>query len=207
MRALALVLAYAAACLLHAQPDSSWVRYTPDFQFRDGIYYDFQAFRHNRPSVTKDRLTTVQGQAVTDLRNTNGKLLVPDSTGEGRRIDLQALWGFCDQGVVYVRAGNGFSRIGMMGSISHLTYDATYRDMRPYTYGGTVNYTVEEQRFLDMATGAFLPITSGGLYEVLQRDEVLKEEFEAIPPKKRKNEVLFLFLRRYNDRHPLYFPE
>lgn len=206
MRVLPLLIGLLVPVFLAAQPDSTWVRYQPGYAFKDGLYRDFQAFRNNAPSVPKSHLRTVQGQPVTDLRSTNGKLVVPDSTGEGKRIDLYDIWGFCDDGVVYVRAGNGFSRIGLMGSIAHLTFDATYRNMDPYNYYGTASYTVEEQRFLDMATGAFLPITSGGLYEVIQRDDVLKEEFEAIPRKKCKNEVLFLFMRRYNDRHPLYFP-
>jgi hypothetical protein len=192
--------------LVFAQPDSTWVRYQSSYPFRDGLYYGFRSFRENRPDVPKQALTTVQGQPVTDLRQTNGKVMVPDSSGEPRPIMLDRLWGFCDNGVIHVRAGNGFSRIGLMGSIGHLVFDATYRDLDPYGYYGTVSYTVEEQRFLDMDTGDLLPVTAAGLYAVLQRDEVLKEEFNAVPKRKRKNEVLFLFMRRYNDRHPLYFP-
>lgn len=207
MRTLLLSFALLLVGGLLAQPDSTWVRYQSGYVFKDGLYRDFQAFRNNAPSVPKAQLRTVQGQPVTDLRNTNGKLVVPDSTAEGQRIDLYDLWGFCDNGVVYIRAGNGFSRIGMMGSISHLTFDATYRDVRPYTYGGGMNYTVEEQRFLDLTTGGFLPINAGGIREVLQRDPILLEEFDALPKKQRnKDETVFLFMRRYNDRHPLYFP-
>jgi hypothetical protein len=58
-----------------------------------------------------------------------------------------------------------------------------------------------------MESGSFLPVTAGGLYEVLKRDDVLKEEFDALSKKQRnKEETIFLYMRRYNERHPLYFP-
>jgi hypothetical protein len=94
-----------------------------------------------------------------------------------------------------------------MGSLAHLVYDATYRNFDAYTMGGSTSYTVEEQRFLDMATGDFLPVSAAGLYKVISRDPVLKEEFDAMKKKDRNRmETIFLFMRRYNDRHPLYFP-
>jgi hypothetical protein len=91
--------------------------------------------------------------------------------------------------------------------LAHLVFDATYRNFDPYMMGGSTTYTVEEQRFLDMATGAFLPVSAAGLYTVIARDAVLKEAFDALKKKERNRpETLFLFMRRYNDRHSLYFP-
>ncbi|HMN05472.1 MAG TPA: hypothetical protein PKD45_07075 [Flavobacteriales bacterium] len=183
------------------------VRYNAGYAFHDGIYFNFQAFRGNTPSVPLSELTTSQGQRVTSLRTAGDRLFRPDSTSQRVRLDLDRVWGFCEGGIVYVRAGNGFSRIGLMGSLAHLTYDATYRNIDPYMmYGGTT-YTVEEQRFLDMATGAFLPVSAAGIRQALQRDAILLEEFDTLPKKQRKRtETIFLFMRRYNDRHPLYFP-
>jgi hypothetical protein len=190
-----------------AQPDTSMVRYQGGFEFHDGIYFDFRSFRENAPTVPKALLTTDQDQPVTDLRNTNGKLFYPDSSGKRTRIDLDRIWGFCDHGVVYVGAGDGFSRIGLMGSLSHLVFDATYRNLEPYMYNGNTSYTTEVERFLDMGTGAFLPVTADGLYGVIKKDAVLKEDFDALPKRKRhRPETIFLYMRRYNDRHPLYFP-
>lgn len=204
MKALLIGLSGVMALAAGAQ-DS--VRYSADYTFHDGIYFNFQAFRGNAPDVPLSALTTAQGRHVTSLRAAGDRLFRPDSSGQRVRLDLDRAWGFCDGGIVYVRAGNGFSRIGLMGALAHLTYDATYRNFDPYMmYGGTT-YTVEEQRFLDMATGAFLPVSTAGIREVLLRDAVLLEEFDALPKKQRKRtETVFLFMRRYNDRHPLYFP-
>ncbi len=191
----------------YAQRDSNMVRYEGGFDFREGVYFDFAAFRQNRPSVPLEKLLNDQGKHISDLRSASDKLFYLDSAGTKRRIDLDRSWGFCDRDVVFIHAGSGFSRIGLMGALAHLVYDATYRTM-DYSYGyGSSAYTVEQQSFLDMDTGAFLPVTADGIYQVLQRDDLLKEEFDAVPKKKRKEEVIFLFMRRYNERHPLYFPK
>lgn len=197
-------LLLAPGCV-QAQPDS--VRYSGSYVFRDGIYLDFAAFRHNAPSIPMAALSNAQGRPVGDLRSAGGKLFYPDSSGQRVRLDMDRIWGFCEKGVVLVRAGNDFSRIGLMGALAHLVFDATYRNFDPYAMGGSTTYTVEEQRFLDMATGAFLPVTPEGIYPAIARDTLLREEFDALPRKeRRKPQTLFLFMRRYNDRHPLYFP-
>ena len=193
----------------YAPRDSNVVRYEGGFDFREGVYFNFAAFRSNKPSVPLDKLIGAQGQHITDLRSASDKLFYLDSVGTKQRVDLDRSWGFCDHDVVYIHAGSSFSRIGLMGSIAHLVYDATYRTgmYDGYGYGyGSSSYSVEQQSFLDMETGAFLPVTADGIYQVLQRDDILKEEFDAVPKKKRKDEVIFLFMRRYNERHPLYFP-
>ncbi|HQV39433.1 MAG: hypothetical protein IPO60_16965 [Flavobacteriales bacterium] len=207
---LSITLLVSACWLLspaHAQEQRDSVRYSGGFVFHDGIYLDFQAFRNNAPSVPMAALTTAQDQRVTDLASTNGKLFYTDSAGQSTRLDLDRTWGFCDKGIVYVRAGNDFSRIGLMGTLAHLVFDATYHNFDPYMYNGGSTYTVEEQRFLNMETGAFLTVTAGGIYQAISRDAILKEDFDALSRKQRnKPETVFLFMRRYNDRHPLYFP-
>ena len=73
---------------------------------------------------------------------------------------------------------------------------------------GPATTTVQEQRLLDMETGSFLPVSGGGIYQAIQRDAELRAEFEALPKKERNDDVaVFRFIRRYNDRHPLYFPK
>lgn len=191
-----------------ADPSDS-VAYTPGFPFNDGLYFSFAAFRSNTPDVPRDQLRNKNGQALGDLRTASGDVWVPDSSAGVRKLALDGLWGFCDNGTVFVRAGNGFVRIGMLGSIAHLVYDATYRDWNHYGYYGnygTRTYTVQEQRFLDMATGQAVPVSADGVYSLIERDQVLAEEFNAIPRKQRKEAILFQFVRRYNDRHPLFFP-
>lgn len=189
----------------HAQVD-----YFAGMDLREGVYADFHAFRNNQPTVLLERLRDGQGLPVSDIRRVSGKLYWQPDTGARQVVDLRAIWGFCQNDVVYIGTGNGFYRIGLMGSLSHLVVEQTYRDWDPYMYGypmGGVTRTVLVQQLLDMNTGRYLPFNASGMDEALQHDRVLSEEFRALPKKQRNStEALFRFLRMYNDRNPLAFP-
>lgn len=219
MRTPAILLLLAFSAHMNAQWDSmsyavrdtTRILYDGGFDFREGIYFGFEDFRANRPSVALKDLLSDQGRPAGDLRQSNGKLFYLDSAGVKQRIDLDRTWGFCNRNVVYVRIGDGFNRIGMMGSLAHIVYDNTYRNWGGYyggMYGmGPTTTTVQEQRILDMETGNFLPVTAGGIYLAIVPDPELAAEFDALPKKERNNDVtVFRFMRRYNERHPLYFP-
>ena len=213
--AFAIVLAFGASAqwdtVAYAVRDTTRILYDGGFDFREGIYFGFEDLQANRPSVALKDLLNDQGKPAGDLRQSNGKLFYIDSAGTKQRIDLDRAWGFCNRDVVYVRIGDGFSRIGLMGSVAHIVYDNTYRNWGYYgsAYGmGPSSTTVQEQRLLDMGTGNFHPVTGGGIYLAILHDEELVAEFEALPKRERnRNETIFRFMRRYNDRHPLTFPK
>lgn len=195
----------------YAPRDTMRVLYDGGFDFREGIYFGFEDFRANRPSVLLKDLLNEQDKSAGDLRQSNGRLFFVDSAGTKQRMNLDLTWGFCNRDVVYVRIGDGFNRIGLMGSIAHLVFDNTYRNWGAYdpVWGaGAGSYTVQEQRLLDMTTGNYLPVNAGGLALAISNDPSLSQEFEALPKKERnRDETIFRFMRRYNERHPLYFPK
>ena len=196
----------------YATRDTTRILYDGGFDFREGIYFGFEDLRDNQPSVALKDLLNDQGKPAGDFRQSNGKLFYTDSTGTKQGLRLDQAWGFCNRDVVYVRIGDGFNRIGLMGSVAHIVYDNTYRNLGGY-YGGMYGMvpsttTVQEQRLLDMSTGNFLPVTGGGIYLAIQHDPELVAEFEALPKKERnRDETIFRFMRRYNERHPLCFPK
>jgi len=195
-------------------PAQDGTDYFGGMDLHEGIYRDFQSFRDNRPSVPLEQLRDDQGLPVTDLRRVSTKLSWQPDSGAAEKVDLRTIWGFCQNDVVYIGTSNGFYRIGLMGSLSHMVVEQTYRDWDPYMYGypygspyGGVTRTVLVQQLLDMATGKFLDFSAAGMDQALQHDAVLIEEFRNLPKKQRNStEVLFRFLRMYNDRHPLTFP-
>ncbi|MBK9762164.1 MAG: hypothetical protein IPO87_02100 [Flavobacteriales bacterium] len=208
MRNLMTVLVWSMCGLSFCQTSE----YFGGMDLHDGIYLRFSDFKYNTPSVPLEQLRDAQGLTVPDIRQARGKLQWQPDSGEQRTVDLQRIWGFCQNDVVYIAGGNGFFRIGLMGSISHMVVEQTYRDWNPYmsSYGqpyGSTTRTVLVQQLLDMETGNYLPFNASGMDQVLQHDPVLLEEFRALPKKGRnRDEALFRFMRLYNDRHPLFFP-
>lgn len=194
---------------VRAQQDTAWVAYHGGMDLREGIYTDFRAFRLNHPSIPQERLRDDQGLPVSDLRRVLSKLYYQPDSGARQPVRMERIWGFCHNDVVYVAAGNGFYRIGLMGSLAHMVYEVNYRDWDPYLYGyGTVTRTMLVQQLVDMETGAMLPFLAAGMDRALDHDPVLQEEFRGLSKKQRNSdEALFRFLRLYNERHPLLFPE
>lgn len=192
-----------------AQQDTLWTAYEAGMDLNDGIYRTFQEFRMNAPGIPLARVKDAQGMSVTDIRTQVTKLYWQPDTGGLQVIRADRVWGFCQNDVIYIAAGSGFYRIGLMGSLGHLVYEVTYRDWDPYMapYGGMTR-TAIAHLLLDMNTGAFLEFNAGGMAEALKADTLLLEEFLAVPKKERnKDATLFRFLRFFNDRHPLLFPQ
>ena len=188
--------------------DTTWATYHGGMDLRDGVYADFRAFRFNTPTVPIEQLRDDQGSPVSDIRRSVSKLVHADGTAKGTVIRKDRLWGFCQNDAVYIAAGNGFYRIGLMGSLGHMVYELSYRDWDPYMYPyGGVTRTILMQQLLDMRTGEFVPFTAAGMDHALRHDPVLQEEFRNLPKKQRNStEALFRFLRLYNERNPLRFP-
>lgn len=193
---------------VHAQMDTVWVPYSAGMDLRDGLYRSFREFRLNAPGVPMERLRDEQGLAVRDLRKVMSRLYWQPDSGTREAIRPDRMWGFCQNDVIYVSAGNGFYRIGLMGSIAHLVVEVSYRDWDPYMQPFPITRTALVHQLLDMRTGAFLPFTSGGMAQALQGDPVLLEEFMALSPRERNKEAaLFRFLHLHNERNPLLLPE
>jgi hypothetical protein len=207
MRGFATIAFLGLASVLCGQDDTGMVRYRGGFDFAEGIYLRFEAFRDNAPDLPLKELTDGQGRPAQDLLR-GEKLFHPDSTGARVPVDLDAVWGVCNNNVIHLRAGDGLYRIGMMGTLCHVLYESSYQDWSNagFMMGGPVTRTVQEQRILDMETGDYLAINAATMEELLKRDEVLYAQWSEIPVKKRKEEVIFQYMRRYNELHPLHFP-
>jgi hypothetical protein len=191
-----------------AQMDTVWVPYSAGMDLRDGLYRSFREFRLNAPGVPMERLRDDQGLPVRDLRKVMSRLYWQPDTGARQDIRPDRMWGFCQNDVIYVAAGNGFYRIGLMGAIAHLVVEVSYRDWDPYMQPFPITRTTLVHQLLDMRTGAFLPFTSGGMVQALQGDPILLEEFMALSPRERnKDASLFRFLHLYNERNPLLLPQ
>lgn len=192
---------------VQAQDTLQWVRYYGGMDLNDGLYFNFNDLKYNRPSVPKEELRNSQGLKIDDIRTVVSKLHWQPDTGERRTVRMHDLWGFCQNDAVYIAAGNGFYRVGLLGSISHMMYEETFRDWDPMYSHAMIDRQQTRHLILDMRTGEFLPFNAAGMDKALQQDPVLLEEFRSLKKKHRNSdEALFRFLRSYNESHPLEFP-
>jgi hypothetical protein len=83
-----------------------------------------------------------------------------------------------------------------------------------YPYGsyyspyGRNNMTRNElkQYLIDFETGKIMEFNLESTELLLMKDDKLYEEFVRLP-RKQKKELMFVYIRKFNEQHPLYIPE
>jgi hypothetical protein len=207
IRKLPLVIFLFIATFVSAQ-DS--IPYTAGFKFTDGLYTDFESFRHNKPILKSAIVSGFDHNEIDFLRKivATKSITYKDNAGMEREINPSGLWGFCENNSVYIHYNGDFNKIVVMGSICHFTaMYTTYLSTGPGV-GGTVGAgaPVEsvQQYVLDMQTGKVLDFILPNMEELYKRDDALYKEFMAMKKNKRRK-LMFFYLRKYNERHTVYF--
>lgn len=202
---------------VHAQVDSgNYVKYTPEYQFKEGVYVTFERLKSNDP-IPKGRIITNMNYDDNNFFDnvlSNEKLVYFDNIGNKLEIPSKNIWGYSRNGFLYIHVQNGYYRITQIGSICHFIayvtteyYNSPYYNSyyNSYSYSPRYNTSTTEMRqyILDFQTGRVLEYTVEGLDVLLMQDPELHDEYAALSKKKKKNQK-FMYLRKFNERNPLY---
>lgn len=209
---------------LHAQEDSAkLVKFTPEFRFRDGIFLNFDQVKHNEP-IPRSRLLTSKAfddREFLEYLLKNKTISYYDAVGGRQTVRTKDLWGFSRNGVLYIRLEDNFNRITIVGRICHFVatvtnYDTRYYDpyyYSPYNYynnrygayPSTTSSSEMRQYMLDFDSGKVVDYSVQNLEILLMKDPELHDEYMQLRRKKKKQRK-FLYLRKFNERNPLYIP-
>lgn len=202
------------------------VEYAPGYEFRDGLYLSFENVKSGTP-IPPSRIVSdlsIMDRAFYEKVTSSKTVVIYDENGVKKELETDQLWGYSRNGVLYINVASAFHRISYMGSISHFvasitTYNPNYYDpyyYNPY-YPGSYNYhrygspsssyssTELRQYLLDFETGDVMEYTVESVGVLLMKDPKLADEFTSLRNRKKK-QMKFVFIRRYNENHPLYFP-
>jgi hypothetical protein len=214
-----------------SQADSTaqLVKYTPGFKFEEGIFLNFDQVKQDKPIAKSQIITTIpyDDPDFYDRILQEKKIELYDNLGTKHEIANKKIWGYARNGVLYVNVNDDFYRITIVGSICHFVaslttysnygspyyssygypYSGYYDPYSPYSspYSSTGN-TELKQYLLDFKTGNILEYDVQSIELLLMADPQLHDEFTALNNKKQK-QMKFLYLRKFNERNPLYFPK
>ncbi len=198
------------------------VAYTTDYKFKDGIYLQFSQFLSNQP-LPKEQLLQFDKNDIFFLRNTLKKDTI-SFIGQNtviQKIPTKEIWGFAENNYCYIFYSGQFNRILTIGTIGFFvanitvkrTYSNDYSMMRyndPFYYPGGGNQTVESkelQRYLiDFTNGQIFPLDYRYFEQLISVDEKFFDEYSNLR-KGKKRKLLFIYLRRFNEKHPLMLPK
>jgi hypothetical protein len=202
------------------------VKYSPDFEFKDGIFANFESVKRNDP-IPPARIVTDEDlfdrdfyEKITQLK----EMVIYDANGVKKVLKTEDIWGYSRNGILHINVGSAFHRISFMGSICHFvatvtTYNPNYYD--PYSYNpyysnsyyynrysmpqSTVAHSDLRQYLLDFETGDIMEYDVESVEVLLMKDPELADEYQSLRNRKKK-QMKFVYIRLFNEKHPLYFP-
>jgi len=215
-----------------AQTDSIInVKYSPDFIFNEGIYLDINQVKKNAP-IPKTRI--LSNDNINDFnffKNLVEKEMIfyYNDLGMREEVKIDKVWGFSRNGTLFINYNGNFNRIPVVGSICHFISNITVVTERYYDrfndpfyydrfYGGYYNNpsyyrsypsrsskNEMRQYLLDFETGEILPYDRKTVELLLMKDTDIYDEYQGLRRRKKK-QLKFFYLRKYNEKHPLFFP-
>ena len=209
--------------VVYAQQDSiSRVKYTPEFRFTDGLYLNFSQVRNNNPippTRINSRIDPGEFNFFRDLVEEK-TISYFDGFGSQQEVNTDQIWGFCQDGKLFINYNDEFNRIPIIGQACHFIADVTVIDTYndPYYYDRYNNYynpysnrpynrtsrsKEMRQYIMRFETGEILSYNRESILVVLMEDPELYEEYNSLR-KRKQRDLMFFFLRRFNEKHPLY---
>ena len=220
----------------YGQDKEGMVRYSPDFRFNDGIYLNVEQVKLNNPIPKAKLLTSIDYNDREFFKKIleMDKIYFYDNIGVRQEIEKNSIWGYARNGMLNIQIQGNFNRITFVGSICHFVADITTYDNRnynsPYRYYdpyyspyGYSNYyspynsyyspyrqsnmsrTELKQYLIDFESGKVLEFDVENTELLLMKDNQLYEEYVQLSRKKKKD-LMFVYIRKFNDKNPLYIP-
>lgn len=213
MRHLSLILLFSLTSRLYSQSDS--VAFSKDFILYEGLYLTYTDLRHNWP-ISKEKIITKIDKNQLEFYS---KLIEDDNIeyierdGNKATIMAEKVWGFCQNNVVYLNSNKSFFRITVFGAISFflasvpVTYSSPgYNVFINGPSGSTTTANEIREYLMDFYTGKRVEFNLENLENMLKKDEEIYKEFMALSRKKKKEQAN-RYIRKYNQKHPVYFPK
>jgi hypothetical protein len=215
---------------LFGQDKEGMAKYTPDFKFNDGIYLNFDQVKLNSPIPKAKLLTSIDYNDREFFKKIleGDKIYFFDNMGVRQEVAKNSIWGYARNGVLYIQVQDNFNRITFVGSICHFVADITTYDSRSYSspYGyydpyyspyGYSNYynpyyspyrsnmsrNELKQYLIDFESGKVLEFDVDNTELLLMKDNKLYEEYVQLSRRKKKD-LMFVYIRKFNENNPLY---
>jgi len=202
------------------------VPYSRDYAFKEGVYITASQFENNAPVLKSAIISNVAQNRVDFIGEVMKQkdLVYIDSTGKEQRIAIENIWGYSQNKIIYIYCNKKFVRMNTIGTLCQYTGSVTTTISNPNPmypgfgnpmsmgypggypgYGGTSTFEELRQFIFDTKTNQVFEFKPEALEQLLMDDSELYKEFSELKRRK-KSEMMFVYLRKYNDRHPLLLP-
>jgi hypothetical protein len=197
--------------------DNNYVQYSYGYFFYDGLYLSDQCFLNNSPTPFEAIVSPQFNQDnFFSLLEKSQQISFNDDFGNLKHVNTNEIWGYCKNGRPHIYFADKFNPIPYIGIVSHfvatvrVVYETNHNPFySPYDfYGGPdVRYQDEIRQFLiDFENQKVIDFNVPNCEYIIKRDSLLFKEFDKLR-KRKKNKLMFYYIRQYNERNPLYLPK
>jgi hypothetical protein len=203
-----------------AQSASDSLVYNNDFRFNDGIFLNFSQVKNNKPIPSRNIISKANFKESDFIQKTlEQEELSYFYDGQKHTIKRSQIWGYSNNGILYIFFRKDFFRIINNGTIATFM---TKIESERYYYGPDINnqynsfsdlsgfqsqtVTELEQYLLDFRNGTMYENSAEHVALLISDDQTLLEEFSNLKRRKRKYLALS-FIYRYNQKHLTYLPK
>jgi hypothetical protein len=190
------------------------VPYDKYFELKEGIYIEYSQFIRNKPVPETKIVSSYEKKTLNFFEQVTSQKVIHyiDSLGIEKEIETAKIWGYCSNKAVHINYEGSFNRVGVIGSLCHFVASITRYVYSPDPFfgtrsagaGSTIPVKEMKQFVFDTTTRQTVDFNVNVMEDILKRDEALYREFMALRRKKKRDSI-FIYLRKYNEKHPLYF--
>lgn len=138
--------------------------------------------------------------------------------GYVHKVKTDSIWGFSQNNTVFINYDKKMFRIPVFGNLSQfvasvevINYASGMNSPYYYNYGVTATNMPTKGReikqfILDFYSGKVYDYTLENVAELLKRDDALYKSFMELKKRKRRKSM-GIYLRNYNNTHPVNFPK
>lgn len=190
------------------------IKYTTEYKFIDGIYLNFDQVLKQNPIPFKNIVSSQNNLSTSFIEEA---LTEEEVTlfidGEKSKLKTNSLWGYSMNGVLFFQIYGQFYRVPSIGTISFFvaSVEVEYQtNADPWNNSYYNHYertykTTELQMFLiDFTNGTLYQYSIENVVHLISSDMNLHQEFVSLKKRKQK-QLAFMYIRRFNELHPLYF--
>ena len=181
--------------------------------FSDGLYLTNNDHRHNKAISKENIIININKDQVDFYYKVTATTKIEYSVG-GTTYTMEPshIWGFVQNGTLFVNYKGVFYRVPVFGAISYFAgvvevsgyYTGVYDPMFGVGAGRTVKTKELNEFIVSYFDGNVVPFDLNYLELLLSTDEKIYKEYKSLSKRKRRKQVT-RFVRMYNEKHPVHY--
>lgn len=185
------------------------IAYSRDYEFQEGIFLTLEDFKKNTP-ISKGAIVSALPKDQIDFFTQimeQKTITYKDSAGVEQKLQTNTAWGYSQNRAIYINFNTDFNRINVIGTLSLFSALVAQSPLRNEPLGDMYaiepTFTELRQFIFDTQTNKVLDFNVKNMEVLLKNDAELFAQFMKLK-KRAKADSIFIYLRKYNEKHPLY---